>query len=155
MTSYSWYVRHHPLGLRGEGRLCAKRISLQVSEDVVDGSIVNILGYINSYDTHIILLHSIKANTTLCTVDWYIHPASTDKNKTNFLSATIGWFIPFSIVLLFPIDLASTTADNICRSDPDSCSRPVFYLNDRTLLLCWRIGYWTTFALTWYSSEAK
>jgi len=57
--------------------------------------------------------------------------------------------MPFSIVLLFPIDLASTAADNLCAADPDNCARPLFYLSAQTLLLCWRIGYWSTFALTW------
>jgi len=47
------------------------------------------------------------------------------------------------------MDLASTTADNLCENDPENCSRPLFYLPERTLLFCWRIGYWTTFALTW------
>jgi LMBR1-like membrane protein len=64
--------------------------------------------------------------------------------------ATIGWFIPFSIVLLFPIDLASTRVDNLCSGDPEQGTRPLLYLNSTTLLLCWRIGYWTTFALTWF-----
>lgn len=67
------------------------------------------------------------------------------------MPATIGWFIPFSIVLLLPIDLASTKADHVCRTDPEDCSQPLFYLNKQTLLTCWRIGYWTTFALTWYA----
>src|SRR5436190_7755172 len=55
--------------------------------------------------------------------------------------ATIGWFIPFSIVLLLPIDLASTTADHVCEMDPEKCTQPLFYLPAKTLLLCWRIGY--------------
>jgi len=65
--------------------------------------------------------------------------------------ALIGWFIPFSIVILLPIDLASTKSDYLCEQDPETCTRPLFYLNNQTLLLSWRIGYWTTFALTWYS----
>ena len=71
---------------------------------------------------------------------------SIDRNVT---VATVGWFIPFSIVLLLPIDLASTAADNVCEIDPDKCTQPLFYLPATTLLLCWRIGYWTTFTLTW------
>lgn len=53
-------------------------------------------------------------------------------------------------MLLLPIDLASTKADYVCLTDPEDCSQPLFYLNAKTLLKCWRIGYWTTFALTWY-----
>ena len=76
---------------------------------------------------------------------------TNSKGSGSFL-AMIGWFIPFSIVLLLPIDLASTTAERACQRDPEDCTRPLFYLDETTLLLCWRIGYWTTFALTWYDS---
>jgi hypothetical protein len=58
-------------------------------------------------------------------------------------------------VILLPIDLTSTKSDYLCDVDPENCSRPLFYLNHQTLLLCWRIGYWTTFALTWSPLSTK
>ncbi|TVY39156.1 LMBR1 domain-containing protein-like protein [Lachnellula occidentalis] len=50
--------------------------------------------------------------------------------------------IPASIILLVPIDLASS-------SRGDDASRGI-WLPDRVLLVAWRISYWLTFGLTWY-----
>ncbi len=50
--------------------------------------------------------------------------------------------LPASIILLVPIDLASSARDQ------DAGSRGI-WLPDRVLLVSWRIGYWLTFALTW------
>ena len=52
-------------------------------------------------------------------------------------------WLPASIVLLVPIDLASS-ARTI-----DAGSRGI-WLYDRVLLVAWRITYWLTFALTWF-----
>jgi len=51
--------------------------------------------------------------------------------------------LPASIVLLVPIDLASSA------SSQDARSRGI-WLPERVLLVSWRISYWLTFALTWY-----
>lgn len=51
--------------------------------------------------------------------------------------------LPASIVLLVPIDLASSARDQ------DAGSRGI-WLPDRVLLVSWRVSYWLTFALTWY-----
>ena len=51
--------------------------------------------------------------------------------------------LPISIILLVPIDLASSS-----RID-DEASRGI-WLPDGILLVAWRITYWLTFALTWY-----
>lgn len=51
-------------------------------------------------------------------------------------------FLPASIVLLVPIDLASIA------SEEDAGNRGI-WLPDRVLLVAWRICYWLTFALTW------
>lgn len=51
--------------------------------------------------------------------------------------------LPISIILLVPIDLASSS-----RID-DEASRGI-WLPDGVLLVAWRITYWLTFALTWY-----
>lgn len=50
--------------------------------------------------------------------------------------------LPASIVLLVPIDLASSARDT------DVGSRGI-WLPDRVLLVSWRISYWLTFVLTW------
>jgi hypothetical protein len=55
-------------------------------------------------------------------------------------------WLPASIVLLVPIDLASNARDQ------DAGSRGI-WLFDRVLLVSWRICYWLTFALTWYVSH--
>jgi len=51
-------------------------------------------------------------------------------------------FLPAEIVLLVPIDLASSARTE------DEASRGI-WLPDRMLLVSWRITYWLTFVLTW------
>ena len=50
--------------------------------------------------------------------------------------------LPVSIILLVPIDLASSL-----KSD-DEASRGI-WLPQRVMLIAWRIAYWLTFSLTW------
>lgn len=50
--------------------------------------------------------------------------------------------LPVSIILLVPIDLASSL-----KSD-DEASRGI-WLPQRVMLMAWRIAYWLTFGLTW------
>ncbi|TLD15874.1 uncharacterized protein PgNI_01299 [Pyricularia grisea] len=52
-------------------------------------------------------------------------------------------WLPACIVLLVPIDLASSAATD------DEASRGI-WLPDRLLLVSWRITYWLTFVLTWF-----
>lgn len=52
-------------------------------------------------------------------------------------------WLPAGIVLLVPIDLASSA-----RTD-DEATRGI-WLPDRAIHTCWRIAYWLTFSLTWY-----
>jgi LMBR1-like membrane protein len=106
----------------------------------------DILCYSACHGSRAGILYSTPENTSLCVGDRYFLRVCVPVD----LQATIGLFIPFSIVLLLPIDLASTTADTVCDTFPETCHRPWFYLSERSLLLCWRIGYWTTFALTWF-----
>jgi hypothetical protein len=54
----------------------------------------------------------------------------------------LALWLPAGIVLLVPIDLASSA-----RTD-DVAARGV-WLPERVLLVDWRITYWLTFALTW------
>ncbi len=51
-------------------------------------------------------------------------------------------FLPISIVLLVPVDLASSTA-------PDDASSRGITLPTEAILVGWKISYWLTFALTW------
>ncbi|MCJ1357621.1 MAG: hypothetical protein MMC33_007617 [Icmadophila ericetorum] len=55
-----------------------------------------------------------------------------------FLALTL----PISIILLVPIDLASSS-----RAEDDA-TRGI-WLPDRVVLVAWRIAYWLTFSLTW------
>jgi len=55
-------------------------------------------------------------------------------------------WLPASIVLLVPIDLASNARTE------DAGSRGI-WLYDRVLLVAWRITYWLTFALTWFETS--
>ncbi|RDW83360.1 hypothetical protein BP5796_04851 [Coleophoma crateriformis] len=52
-------------------------------------------------------------------------------------------WLPASIVLLVPIDLASSDSDH------DVGNRGI-WLPQRAILVSWRITYWLTFALTWF-----
>lgn len=55
--------------------------------------------------------------------------------------------LPASIVLLVPIDLASS---------PPEGHRPAgIWLSSRFMLVFWRIAYWLTFVLTWYFSPCS
>jgi hypothetical protein len=53
-------------------------------------------------------------------------------------------WLPACIILLMPIDLASSA-----RTD-DEATRGI-WLPHRVLLVWWRITYWLTFTLTWYA----
>ncbi|MCJ1421151.1 hypothetical protein MMC32_007513 [Xylographa parallela] len=51
--------------------------------------------------------------------------------------------LPISIILLVPIDLASTS------STSDEATRGI-WLPEAVLLIAWRTAYWLTFTLTWF-----
>lgn len=50
--------------------------------------------------------------------------------------------LPVSIVLLVPIDLASSSGTD------DEAARGI-WLPQKVVLIAWRIAYWLTFTLTW------
>lgn len=54
-----------------------------------------------------------------------------------------GLWLPATIVLLVPIDLASNAS-------PDDEKIRGIWLPHRALLVAWRISYWLTFVLTWF-----
>ncbi|KAI7900314.1 LMBR1-like membrane protein-domain-containing protein [Cokeromyces recurvatus] len=63
-----------------------------------------------------------------------------------YVTATcmIGWFFPFWIIFLLPLDLASTVHD-------DKKGRvPFAYVSQSFLFVAWRVLYWTSFCLTWF-----
>lgn len=72
--------------------------------------------------------------------------------KLNYIPAYVSvlsfvaFFIPTSIVVLLPIDLASGRADALARVDGDTY--PWSYLNHTALLKIWRVSYWLSFSLT-------
>ncbi|KZF22144.1 hypothetical protein L228DRAFT_261357 [Xylona heveae TC161] len=51
--------------------------------------------------------------------------------------------LPASIILLVPIDLASSSRD-------EEVKVKAIWLPERVVLVSWRITYWLTFALTWF-----
>lgn len=53
-------------------------------------------------------------------------------------------WLPSIIVLLVPIDLASSAGTD------DEATRGI-WLPDRVVLVSWRMTYWLSFALTWYA----
>ncbi|KAF9108448.1 hypothetical protein BGX27_008344 [Mortierella sp. AM989] len=63
------------------------------------------------------------------------------------LIAFISWFFPFSIVVLVPLDLASTLSRGC--TDEQVCKEPLLYVSSEFLVAAWRTIYWCSFALTW------
>ncbi|KAG0373070.1 hypothetical protein BGX24_012181 [Mortierella sp. AD032] len=63
------------------------------------------------------------------------------------LIAYVSWFFPFSIVVLVPLDLASTLFRG-CKAE-EECNEPLMYVSSEFLVGAWRTIYWCSFALTW------
>ena len=88
-------------------------------------------------------------------IGWYVirfvssHVRTRDIPIYVLVSVLFGLYIPFCIVILLPIDLASTARDRVCAGQEEECREPLFYLSRNALLGIWRGAYWTTFALTW------
>lgn len=58
------------------------------------------------------------------------------------LPVFLGLVLPASVVLLVPVDLTSSTRDGEAPKG--------VWLQDRAILVLWRITYWLIFCLTWY-----
>jgi hypothetical protein len=56
--------------------------------------------------------------------------------------------LPSSIVLLVPIDLASS-------SGTDTDGQRGIWLPDNVMLVAWRLAYWLTFCLTWFVAPSS
>ncbi|RUP47075.1 LMBR1-like membrane protein-domain-containing protein [Jimgerdemannia flammicorona] len=63
------------------------------------------------------------------------------------VTTLVGWFFPFWIVFLLPLDLASTMYE-ICKPE-DKCKIPFGHVSQQFLFIAWRTVYWTAFGLTW------
>eukprot|EP01089_Gocevia_fonbrunei_P009719 TRINITY_DN22102_c0_g1_i1.p1 TRINITY_DN22102_c0_g1~~TRINITY_DN22102_c0_g1_i1.p1 ORF type:complete len:149 (-),score=7.68 TRINITY_DN22102_c0_g1_i1:318-764(-) len=61
------------------------------------------------------------------------------------VTVLLGWYFSFSIVFLAPIDVASSWYD-VCRGE---CQRPATYMDEESLLVFWRIIYWTMYVFCW------
>ncbi|CEG81662.1 hypothetical protein RMATCC62417_15834 [Rhizopus microsporus] len=68
------------------------------------------------------------------------------KTQPWFVSLTciVGWFFPFWIIILLPLDLASTIHDKL------DGRLPFAYVSRSFLFVAWRVIYWTSFCLTWF-----
>lgn len=61
------------------------------------------------------------------------------------LPVYLALVLPASVVLLVPVDLASSTREG---NPPKG-----IWLPDRAVLVLWRITYWLIFVLTWYVNQ--
>ncbi|TPX42249.1 hypothetical protein SeMB42_g05216 [Synchytrium endobioticum] len=62
----------------------------------------------------------------------------------------LGWFFGFSIVVILPLDLASTLYRNCLEKGTRTCDEPLAYVSEKFLWTFWAIVYWTMFNLTWF-----
>ncbi|ORZ25110.1 LMBR1-like membrane protein-domain-containing protein [Absidia repens] len=81
-----------------------------------------------------IVLSLVSFYGNIKTQPWYVSVA-----------CVIGWFFPFWIVLLLPLDMASTLYED-CGVE---CRRPLTWVSEPVLYVAWRTIYWTSFCLTW------
>ncbi|ORX49900.1 LMBR1-domain-containing protein [Hesseltinella vesiculosa] len=87
---------------------------------------------------------AVLAVLVYLTVSYY----SNFKRQPWYVSAAclVGWFFPFWIVVLLPMDMASTLYDK-CQGE---CREPVTLVSSSFLYVAWRTIYWTSFCLTWF-----
>jgi hypothetical protein len=104
-----------------------------------------------------LLLLVVIAFTTTAVLDHY-----GNRKRTSWyiaLTAFISWSFPFSIILMLPLDIASTGWRNRCLNQNGTeiilnnstlpCHEPALYLEEPFLLGFWKALYWSTFYLTW------
>ncbi|CAO3686405.1 unnamed protein product [Rhizopus stolonifer] len=80
----------------------------------------------------IIVIVNLTRYGNIKTQPWYIS-----------IVCIVGWFFPFWIVVLLPLDLASTIHDKL------EGRLPFAYASQSFLFVAWRVIYWTSFCLTW------
>ncbi|KAH8554279.1 LMBR1-like membrane protein-domain-containing protein [Umbelopsis sp. PMI_123] len=81
-----------------------------------------------------VVVYSLSYYGRLQSQSWYVTVVSL-----------IGWFSPFWIVFLLPLDLASTRYEN-CEG---TCKVPFALVSQHFLYVAWRTIYWISFCLTW------
>eukprot|EP01117_Protostelium_nocturnum_P018831 TRINITY_DN7958_c0_g1_i3.p1 TRINITY_DN7958_c0_g1~~TRINITY_DN7958_c0_g1_i3.p1 ORF type:complete len:439 (-),score=87.00 TRINITY_DN7958_c0_g1_i3:33-1166(-) len=69
------------------------------------------------------------------------------------ISVWLGWFCCFGIILLLPLDVTMTLYSQ-CKKESMKdlskvCHKPWIQMDDKTLLVLWRIVYWTAYILCW------
>ncbi|ORY40735.1 LMBR1-domain-containing protein [Rhizoclosmatium globosum] len=66
----------------------------------------------------------------------------------------VGWFFPFSIVLILPLDLASTLHSRCLADNSDGdlsvCEEPLAFVERDFLWTFWTFVYWTSQLLCWF-----
>ncbi|KAI8140202.1 LMBR1-like membrane protein-domain-containing protein [Fennellomyces sp. T-0311] len=82
----------------------------------------------------LLVVFSVSRYGNLKTQPWYVSTV-----------CIIGWCFPFWIVLLLPLDIASTMYDH-CQGE---CRTPFAHVSQSFLYVAWRTLYWTSFCLTW------
>jgi hypothetical protein len=60
------------------------------------------------------------------------------------LTALIGYFFPFTIIAILPIDLASTKY-RACLKGGGDCNEPLLHVDEAFLYGYWVVVYWITF----------
>ncbi|KAJ3112694.1 LMBR1 domain-containing protein 2 [Phlyctochytrium bullatum] len=91
----------------------------------------------------LLLLAVGVANLLLYFGNWRTYPWYVQ------VTCFVAWMFPFAIILVLPLDLASTLYRN-CEGSPN-CDEPIAYVPEQFLLVFWQILYWTMFCLTWFT----
>lgn len=80
-------------------------------------------------------------------VAFFMHGAFSIKGSSLYviLSVFLSWWLPFSVVFLLPIDLASSTY----RECEANCVKPTIYLPLDAQKTIWQVVYWSIFCVTW------
>ncbi|KAJ3126929.1 LMBR1 domain-containing protein 2 [Nowakowskiella sp. JEL0407] len=66
------------------------------------------------------------------------------------LTLFIAWLFPFSIIVILPLDLASTLFRKCLEEGKEKCEKPIAYVEESFLYVFWTTLYWTMFNLTWF-----
>jgi hypothetical protein len=66
------------------------------------------------------------------------------------LTCFIAYFVPFTIMVMLPLDLASVNQTNqtkyrLCLQNSKNCVEPLIHVSDKFLNVFWQIVYWITF----------
>jgi LMBR1-like membrane protein len=59
----------------------------------------------------------------------------------------IAYFIPFSIIVILPLDLASTRYRGCIQQKLPDCDEPFGYVENNVLMAYWEVAYWIMFNL--------